>query len=197
MAVDGPAKAPVGAGAEEDIVGGQAAAVDISDMRDAGREDGPDELGQSKAETGGARLDETGLDQAGPGGDLNDGPETEMVAALDEDTDGQGKQEEIKLTPSQALVEIIRLLSQSPEHKYMFLAELEWAIIPPVRLGQFRLFHKEGRVVGFVTWAMVNEAVEARLKRGVRRLRPDEWKCGERRVVVDVIGGPSHDLDDV
>ena len=91
------------------------------------------------------------------------------------------------LSPAEAMAEIIRLMSISPHHKYMFLSELEWAVLPPLRLGQFRLFHDKGRVVGYVSWAMVSEAVEARMKSGGRRLRPEEWKSGGKRVVVDVV----------
>jgi len=67
------------------------------------------------------------------------------------------------------------------------VADRERRIMPPVALGQFRLW-REGRMpVGFATWAYVNDHVAARLERGEKRLAPGEWKCGDKPVLIDLI----------
>lgn len=158
----------------------------------------------------------------------------------------------------QALGEIVWLMSQSPAHRQMFISDLEWLIMPPLLLGQFRLFHAptptpgavsafegggknppgavsppEGaskgrpgvggepptrsgeagfadhieraagsggaspqagagsappqRPIGVVLWAQVDAEVEARLAAGGARMRPQDWRSGDRLWVVVVI----------
>ena len=72
------------------------------------------------------------------------------------------------------------LMTQSPQHRHLLLSDLEWMLIPPVALGQFRLWREGTIPSGFATWAYLNEEVEARLKAGPLRLAPAEWKCGDR-----------------
>jgi hemolysin-activating ACP:hemolysin acyltransferase len=68
---------------------------------------------------------------------------------------------------------------------------------------QFRLFHKAGKPVAFASWTMVSDAVAEHLgleggeaadddsapggARPAMRLKPEEWRCGERRVLVGVV----------
>lgn len=82
---------------------------------------------------------------------------------------------------------IIWLLSQSQTHKFMFLADLEWSVIPPYRLRQFRIFHTNETPMALATWAMVSDAVLERLRKVGPRLRPDEWNSGDNVVLMDVV----------
>jgi len=79
------------------------------------------------------------------------------------------------------------LMQRSPRHRHLFISDLEWALLPPMALKQFRLFHKNGMPLAFATWAFVSDEVEARLKEGQMRLKPDEWKSGENCWLVDVV----------
>jgi cytolysin-activating lysine-acyltransferase len=85
------------------------------------------------------------------------------------------------------LGEIVWLMSQSPEHKQYLIADLEWLVMPPVLLRQFRLFYHEGRPAAVVLWARVSEEAEARLQAGAPTLRPADWRSGERFRVVRTI----------
>jgi cytolysin-activating lysine-acyltransferase len=67
----------------------------------------------------------------------------------------------------------------------------------PVLLQQFRIFYASfyasDRPVGVLLWAFVSDEVEARLAQGVTRLRPQDWKSGDKLWVVEAIalfGGP-------
>ncbi len=88
---------------------------------------------------------------------------------------------------SEVLGEIVWLMSQSPLHKQFFISDLEWLVMTPVLLQQFRLFYDQAKPIGVAFWATVNEEVEARLAAGTTRLRPQDWKSGERLWVVEVI----------
>ena len=59
--------------------------------------------------------------------------------------------------------------------------------MPPILLNQYRVFHDQGRPVGAATWAFLSEEAEAKLNAKPPRLRPDEWKSGDRCWLVDLI----------
>lgn len=88
---------------------------------------------------------------------------------------------------SEVLGEIVWLMSQSPLHKQFFISDLEWFVMTPIVLQQFRLFYDETKPIGVVLWASVNEEVEQRLVSGPPRMRPQDWKSGDRLWAVEVI----------
>ncbi|MCG8653682.1 MAG: toxin-activating lysine-acyltransferase [Pirellulales bacterium] len=92
------------------------------------------------------------------------------------------------------------VMSQSPAHRYLFLADMEWALMPPVALGQFRLWRENNMPVGFATWAYLSEEAEARALEGVQRLKPTDWKSGDRLWLMELItpfGGRENALEDL
>ena len=90
-------------------------------------------------------------------------------------------------TTSAVLGEIVWLMSQSPLHKQFFISDLEWFVMTPVLLQQFRLFYDQQKPIGVVLWARVSAEVEARLAEGTPKLRPQDWRSGDRPWVVEVI----------
>jgi cytolysin-activating lysine-acyltransferase len=85
------------------------------------------------------------------------------------------------------LGEIVWLMTQSPLHKHLALVELEWMVMPPILLDQYRVFHDQGRPVGVALWAFLSEETEAKLSHSPLRLRSDEWKSGDRCWLIDLI----------
>lgn len=73
--------------------------------------------------------------------------------------------------------EIVWLLTQSPAHRYLSLGDLEWMVMPPIQLGQYKIFRNEDQVVGVALWAYLNEEAEQRLK-ATGRLNPQDWGNG-------------------
>ena len=104
-------------------------------------------------------------------------------------------------TVSAVLGEIVWLLTQSPQHKQaFFLGDLEWMAMPPILLQQFRMFYAKDRPLGVILWAYVDEEVEQRLLSGNARMRPQDWKCGDKLWIVEVVapfGGTDEMLKDL
>lgn len=101
---------------------------------------------------------------------------------------------------SEVLGEIVWLMSQSPLHKQFFISDLEWFVMTPVLLQQFRIFYAQNKPMGVVLWAFVNDEVEGRLKEGVTKLRPQDWKSGDKLWAVEVIapfGGAEEMIKDL
>ncbi len=54
-------------------------------------------------------------------------------------------------------------------------------------MQQFRLFYDKQKPIGVVLWAAVNDEVEAMLSKGTNRIRPQDWRSGDKIWVVEVI----------
>jgi cytolysin-activating lysine-acyltransferase len=118
----------------------------------------------------------------GPGGPGNGGPGGPGKNPFShEPPEGHAK------TMSAVLGELVWLMSQSPLHKQFFISDLEWFIMTPVLLQQFRTFYATDRPIGVVLWANVSDEVAERLAAGTTKLRPQDWKSGDKLWVVEVI----------
>jgi cytolysin-activating lysine-acyltransferase len=104
-------------------------------------------------------------------------------------------------TVSAVLGEMVWLLTQSQQHKQaFFLGDLEWMAMPPILLQQFRMFYAKDKPIGAILWAYVNDEVESRLLSGNARMRPQDWKCGDKLWIVEVLapfGGTDEMLKDL
>ncbi len=91
---------------------------------------------------------------------------------------------------SQVFGQVVSIMMQSPQHRHLLLSDLEWRAIPAIALQQYRLVQRNGAPAGFVSWALVSEEVEQRLQESEFRLKPQDWKSGERVWIVDVVAPP-------
>jgi len=89
--------------------------------------------------------------------------------------------------PGLILGQVAFLMSSSPLHKHMFIGDLEWLVLPPIKLNQFRVFRKDGNPVAFASWALLSEEVEQDMQNGRRKLKPHEWNEGDRPWLIDLV----------
>lgn len=73
--------------------------------------------------------------------------------------------------------EITWLLTQSPLHKHLAISDLEWMLMPPVLLNQFKIYHNEDQPVGVALWGYLSPEAEQRLK-VASRIAPQDWGNG-------------------
>lgn len=97
---------------------------------------------------------------------------------------GQGAPDK---TVAGVLGQMTWLLTQSSNHKHMFISDIEWLIMPPLAFKQFRIFYHGELPVAMALWAYVSDDVEARLKTPNVRLQPGDWRSGKKRHVVELI----------
>ena len=83
--------------------------------------------------------------------------------------------------------DIMWVLSQSPQHKHLFLNDMEWLVVRPLMLKQVRIFHDKRQPIAFALWAEVSEEVEKELCEGRTRLKPGEWKSGDRLWLFELV----------
>src|SRR2546422_11522237 len=89
--------------------------------------------------------------------------------------------------PDQASLfgQVAWLMMQSPVHRHLFLADLEYRVAPPLMLQQFRLYRRDNVPVEFVSWALLNEEVEKRVQHGTWRHQPADRRSSDRYELVD------------
>ena len=99
-----------------------------------------------------------------------------------------------------AMGPVIMLYLQSSHRRYQFIGDLEWLLLPPLVLGQCKLYMKKEYPISFVSWAFLDEAAEKRLFANGGKLRPEDWKSGDRLWLMDVVapfGGVENMLRDI
>lgn len=88
------------------------------------------------------------------------------------------------------------LYARDPNRKFTFLADMDWLVLPPVILDQCRLYTKNGIPFAFFTWAHVSDAVDERLRSGIGKIAPHEWKAGTHAWLIDLVApfGPMDEM---
>ncbi len=85
------------------------------------------------------------------------------------------------------LGEIVWLMTQSPAHKQLFIADLEWFCMPAILLEQFRVFYGPQAPAAVALWASVSDETQVRLISGGSKLRADEWKNGNNLWLLELV----------
>ena len=102
--------------------------------------------------------------------------------------------------PAEVLGDVVWLMTQSPAHKHLFIADMEWLVLPPLMLRQCSLLRQGGRPFAFISWATVSEEVEARISKGQLRMGPADWRSGENAWIIDLVapfGGGEQALKEI
>jgi len=66
------------------------------------------------------------------------------------------------------------LMTRDAELRDLFINDMEWRIMPPVALNQFKLWRQGNRPVAYASWAYVGERQLKRIQAGNKRLSPAE-----------------------
>ncbi len=109
-------------------------------------------------------------------------------------------EEKAKIT--EVLGEALLILMNSNAHRLnFFIGDIEWLLLAPISKEQFRLYKdKEGKPVGLILWAYVNEEVDKKLQMGIGKLGFNEWNSGDNLWIIDFIaplGGMDKMLDEL
>lgn len=96
----------------------------------------------------------------------------------------------------QVLADVVWLMMSAPSHKHLFLADLEWLVVPPVMAGQYRVFKRDGVPVAYASWGFLTEEAEERLIAGDTRLKPADWSAGDKAWLIDLTA-PFGGMDDI
>jgi len=99
-----------------------------------------------------------------------------------------------------ALSRAVVLMMKSPEHAQIPIADLEYLLLPPIMLQQFKLYSSGLVPVAFAAWGLFSEEVERRFLAGDRKLSAADWKSGDRAHLVHLVapfGGEAAVIEDL
>ncbi|MBL6953056.1 MAG: toxin-activating lysine-acyltransferase [Alphaproteobacteria bacterium] len=80
-----------------------------------------------------------------------------------EDTAAPGQDAQMTPDLSAILGQAAWVMMRSAPHRHLFVADLEWLLLPPIACKQFRLWRRENMPVAFASWALLSDEAEARL----------------------------------
>lgn len=92
------------------------------------------------------------------------------------------------------------LMLQQSALRASLLADLEWRVLPPLMLGQARLFMRGEAPVGFASWAFLSEEAVSRWRIAPHRLAMPDWNGGDQAWLIDVFtpyGGAREMLEEL
>ena len=85
------------------------------------------------------------------------------------------------------LGESLALMAQCELYKSRSIDRFGELVLPPMRLGQFRIWRRNGLAVALATWAYLDAETELAVVDNDQPLSPTDWACGNRPVVMDVV----------
>lgn len=92
------------------------------------------------------------------------------------------------------------LMLQQSALRAGLLGDLEWRVLPPLMLGQARLFMRGDAPVGYASWALLSEDAASRWRQPPHRLALQDWNSGEQAWLIDIFtpfGGARDMLQEV
>lgn len=85
------------------------------------------------------------------------------------------------------LSDILELCLGSDVHRNWFVKDIDRLFIEPLKADHARLFYRDGKVIGFISWAFLSYEAEDAFVNGTRKLQSDDWKSGNRIWIIDCI----------
>ncbi|OOY18671.1 hypothetical protein BMI86_19995 [Thioclava sp. DLFJ5-1] len=85
------------------------------------------------------------------------------------------------------LGEMTWLYSMSELHRTWPVGSIHQWLLPALLHNQFKIFRRDGRPVGLLTWARMSKDVETAYVRNTRSLQPKDWVSGDRLWLLDLI----------
>ncbi|MDO5640377.1 MAG: toxin-activating lysine-acyltransferase [Neisseria sp.] len=82
---------------------------------------------------------------------------------------------------AEALGAMTWLWLQSAHYRHHLVSEMAAWVLPVLKNGQFALFSRHARPLGYITWAYFDEAAEQRyLESNLSLLQNQDWQSGDR-----------------
>lgn len=91
------------------------------------------------------------------------------------------------IAPAHLLGAVVGLSGLSALHRTWTVEDLHRLLIPPISLGQCLAFERAGELVGWASWAMLNDLAAHGFATGQRQLQAADWRCGPHPWVMDVL----------
>lgn len=85
------------------------------------------------------------------------------------------------------LGDILFLVAHSQMHHHFKMHKVKKIFIPPVKLGQYRIFYMNSKPSAVCTWAWVSDEILHKLQNEGYLIQPEDWQSGKNLWLADWI----------
>ena len=85
------------------------------------------------------------------------------------------------------LEKILLIMSLCPTYADMRLKGIQRLIIPPLKLGQYKIYNDEEVLTGFASWALLSDELSEEYKNTNYKLQVKDWNSGDNLWLINVL----------
>tara|TARA_R100000935_G_scaffold56618_1_gene88747 strand:- start:64 stop:459 length:396 start_codon:yes stop_codon:yes gene_type:complete len=85
------------------------------------------------------------------------------------------------------LEKVLLIMSLCSRFKDMRLSDIQRLIIPPLKLGQYRIYNDEEVLTGFASWALLSDDLSEEYKNTNYKLQVKDWNSGDNLWLINVL----------
>ena len=78
-------------------------------------------------------------------------------------------------------------MSLCSRFKHMRLSGIQRLIIPPLKLGQYKIYNDEEVLTGFASWALLSDELSEEYKNTNYKLQVKDWNSGDNLWLINVL----------
>ena len=97
------------------------------------------------------------------------------------------KSQQTSLDNKNFVGDVLSLIALSNFYHHWKMHKIKKVFVPPLQIGQFRIWYHNSQPCGFCSWAWVSDEVLERLQDGGYLLEPQDWQSGKNLWIADWI----------
>ena len=85
------------------------------------------------------------------------------------------------------LEKILHIMAMSPRYRDFSSRYIVTYVIPPLRLGQYRIYHDEEVPFCYASWAMLSDELSEKYGENKYRIKNSDWNSGNNLWLVNML----------
>ena len=85
------------------------------------------------------------------------------------------------------LEKVFYIMSQCAIFKDMRLGEIQRLILPPMRLGQYRIYNDKEVPLGYAGWALLSDELSEGYKNNTYNIQAQDWDSGNNLWLINIL----------
>jgi cytolysin-activating lysine-acyltransferase len=85
------------------------------------------------------------------------------------------------------LEKVFYIMSQCTRFKDMRLSGIQRLILPPMRLGQYRIYSDKEVPMGYASWALLSNELSEGYKNNTYKIQAQDWNSGNNLWLINVL----------
>ena len=82
---------------------------------------------------------------------------------------------------------VFYIMSQCTKFKDMRLSGIQRIILPPMRLGQYKIYSDKEVPIGYASWALLSDELSEGYKNNTYKIKAQDWNSGDNLWLVNVL----------